>query len=271
MYYYPIIKVYIITGLEVVYIMATNKLSSFSNDIFCKYRNGISASKLAKEYNVSTTTMTTFLKQNGLAQERKRGVSKEGMEDRKKAVELFNNGVHPSEILRQLNRSKSWFYTVAKSENLNLRGADHYTMSKATKIILSQSKQQNAIMWPAEQAVYDMLIQNGLDVIPQYSIGIKNIDFVIPSCSIAIELFCRGTLAAYSGSNYITDRIKELGNLGWHVYCLFSRDAKTVIADGIDDMLAWIDFIKRQPASRRQYRVFRRTSELLSCGCCDSD
>lgn len=252
--------------------MITSKLEAFSNDIFCKYRKGVSATRLAKEYGVCTTTMTSFLKKYGLAPHLKRGESTIDYKAKKaEAVRLFNEGMRPSEIIRTLNVGKSWFYSVAKSENLNLRGINNYVPTKESACKVSATKQVNAIMTEAEQNLFELLSSNGIKTIPQHSIGTHNIDFVVPDCSVAIELFCRGTISIHSGTSYIEDRIKELGNCGWHVYCLFSYDAQTVIDDGINDMLAWIDFIKRQPSARRQYRMFRRSFELLSCGCCDFD
>lgn len=250
--------------------MITSKLEAFSNDIFCKYREGVPAIRLAKEYGVCTTTMTTFLKKYGLAPHLKRGEKLVDYKSKKaEAVRLFNEGMRPSDIIRTLNVSRSWFYSVAKSENLNLRGIDHYVPTEESARKISATKQVNAIMTESEQNLFNILKANGINSIPQFSIGTYNVDFVIPDCSIAIELFCRGTINIYSRTSYIEDRIKELGNFGWHVYCLFSYDAKSVADDGIDDMLAWIDFIKRQPSARRQYRMFRRSFELLSCGCCD--
>jgi very-short-patch-repair endonuclease len=249
-----------------------SKLDAFTDDIIGKYRNGMSACKIAKEYKTTTTTVTTLLKKFGVMQHLKRGEhDSENYIDRATAIDMFNNGFKPTQIIKQLNRSKCWFYELAKRENFDLRGHIDEFPTEEQKLKHSQTKQVNAIMNESEKVLYNMLTENGLSPIPQYSIGTKNVDFAIPDSSIVIELCCRGTANKYLASGYLAERVKQLGQFGWHVYVLFAYDTNTIIQDGINDMLIWIDFIKRQPALRRQYRVIRRTCDLISAGCCDSN
>jgi hypothetical protein len=272
-YYYRTIGIYIINSFEVEYMRTYRScLAQHANNIFFQYRNGVSARQIAKEYSVSVSTVTDFLKNHGIMPALKRGESDDrNYADRDTAIKLFNNGVRPHQIIKELNRSKSWFYSLSKANNLNLRGQNH---NVPTSIQLSKgysSKQASAYMTEAEQLLYDSLILAGYTPTPQYAIGGGNVDFVIDNLSIAIELCCRGTTSLYLRSGYLTDRIKELGKLGWHVYILYTRDANELRRHGIDDLSIWLEFIKRQPASRRQYRMIRSSGELLSVGCCDSN
>lgn len=249
-----------------------SQLDVFANDIISEYRNGVSAAKIGRKYGVHTTTVTNLLKKLKLAPELKRGEHDyKNYADRRKAVALFNDGKRPSEIMVELNRSKSWFHELAKRENLNLRGSNGFTLTEESQHKIAQSKQYSAIMTASEKLVFNMLKESGLSPIPQYAVGSKNIDFVINEASLAVELTCRGTSSNYIISGYIGKRIKELGELGFHTYVLISDDSESVIKDGIDDLLAWIDFLKRQPAFRRQYRVVRSPAQLRSTGCSDSN
>lgn len=252
--------------------MAKSVLDPFHEDIFFKYRNGVPARKIANEYGTTTTTVTTFLKNYGLMENVERNQrDKKSSLDAHRAVKLFNLGYTPGQIMRQLARSKEWFYSVVKDFNLDLRGHadDRPTIESLTKA--SKSRQENPSLREAEGVLFELLKEHGFNPIPQYSFDIYNVDFVIEDIAVAIELCCRGTSARYLNTGYLSERIKQLGDRGWHVYALTTDDAKTLERDGIQDLLAWLDFIKAQPSVRRQYRVVRSPGNLLFTGCCDSD
>lgn len=53
--------------------MARSKLDAYADDICSLYRDGTPAGVIAKNYGVTTTTVTTFLKKLGLMHDRPRG------------------------------------------------------------------------------------------------------------------------------------------------------------------------------------------------------
>lgn len=253
--------------------MTVPKLALHANDIIFKYNSGISATAIAKEYKSTTTTVTNLLKKANAMPVLKRGQSDIHIDrDEALVVKFFNNGMRPSQILAALNgRSKSWLYQVFKRNNLALRGLDNWKPTNEQVEKHAITKQRNAILNNSEKFVYDSLVKAGYSVTPQFAIGRNNIDMVIHSHSIAIEVVCRGTFALYSRNGWFIERIKQCSDIGLHTYIIVATDSTKLISHGIDDMLAWIDFTHRQKAVRRQYRMVRSPFELLATGCSDSN
>ena len=102
-------------------------------------------------------------------------------------------------------------------------------------------------------------------------LGIGVVDFVIPTHAVAVEVNLRGTFGRYVAEGWFTQRIKECAHRGWHFYVFGGRDTSDITADAIQDIAAWLDFLNRSPASRRQYRVVWGGTELLTTGCSDDD
>lgn len=255
--------------------MARSVLSPYANDVIAQYRSGKTACKIAKDFGVSTTTATKFLIGAGVMEYSPRdGRNTLSAADARLAVCLFNKGISPSQILKQLprKRSKSWLYSVFKEFNCDLQGWYGWKQTQENLEKQSMTKERTGFLTPAEDALFSMLSKEGrLDIIPQKSIGVHNADFLIASHSVAVELACRGSFMRYLRKGMCIDRIKEFGKAGWHTYVLFTKDREFLIRDGITDLLAWLDFIKRQPPTRRQYRVVRSPGDLLACGCSDDD
>jgi len=247
--------------------MTIPKLARHANDIYRLYREGTSATAIGRQYNVTTTTVTKLLKDAGLMRARKRGECDDlVVEHRKKAVQMFNDGFRPSEIERELGRSKSWVFKQLNDSGCELRGLDGWKPDKTSIEKVALARERAAAMTESEKVVYNMLTNHGLEVTPQMAFGTKNIDFAIHSHSVAIEVYCRTVGRLYINNGGLAERVKELGESGWSVYVLFAHEAKDISLNGIDDMLAWIDFTERSPAILREYRMVRCPSKLISCG-----
>ena len=91
--------------------MARSVLSPYANVVIAQYRSGKTACKIAKGFGVSTTSATKFLIGAGVMEYSPRdGRHTLSAADARLAVCLFNKGISPSQILKQLprKRSKSW-------------------------------------------------------------------------------------------------------------------------------------------------------------------
>lgn len=255
--------------------MTRSVLAPYANDVIAQYRAGKPAYKIAKSFGVSTTTTTKFLINAGVMEYSPRdGRDTLSAADARIAVALFNKGVSPSDILKQLprKRGKSWLYSVFKEFECDLQGWYGWKPSRDQTEKQSQTKETRALLTAAETVLLDLLSNSGeFDIIPQKSTGIHNADFFISSHSVAVELVCRGSFIKYFRNGVCVDRIKEFGKLGWHTYVLYTQDDELLVKDGIADLLIWLDFIKRQPTIRRQYRVIRSPYDLLACGCSDDN
>lgn len=252
--------------------MKNLKLALHANDVVRLYRNGNSAASIARRFSVTTSTVTKLLKENGLMINVKRGErSPCSIADANKAVYMFKSGIRPTEILDCIKRSKSWLYNVLKESDCEFRGLDGWKPTQEHIYKGMKSKEGSTPTNESEKYVLQALVSAGYDVITQAFISNCNVDFAIHSSSIAIEINCRGTFPDYVKRGAFASRIKKFANFGWHTYVLIAKDSVELRRYGIDDMLAWIEFTNRQKAVRRQYRMVRCPSDLLSCGCSDSD
>lgn len=254
--------------------MARSVLDPHANDIIRKYSNGVTAGKLAKEYGCTVTTVTNLLKKAGVRPHLGRGELDEFVKaDEARVVAMFRAGERPSVILDSLerSRSKSWLYQCLHRNGCDLRGLGDWRPSEETTLKVALMRQEGGAMNRAEQCVYDMLVNAGFIPEPQIALGTKNIDFLIRSHAVAVEVCGRGTFYKYIRDGWMAERIRNCAKAGWHTYVLAGVDVSDFSKMGIEDLCAWLDFMKRQPAARRQYRMIRGSSELLATGCSDDN
>lgn len=251
--------------------MTISKLAHVANDVISLYREGVSAAEIARRNDVTTTTVTSLLKKHGVMPQLKRGDRDKNIEaDRIRVIELFKEGKTPSEIGRITGRSKSCVYAILNNSGADLRGHVGWVAPKETKIKKAQTAQSKGKLNSTEKFVFDALKnKGGYEVFPQLAVDIYNIDLAIHKASIAIEIICRGSLPRYVKTGLLAEKIKKLSELGWHTYALIALGHKEIVDGGTDDLLAWIQFMERQKAPRRQYRVIRSPFNLLAAGCSD--
>ena len=182
-------------------------------------------------------------------------------------------GKEKSTIRGQINNIKQKSGGLI-SEILERSGKKRYYVEDRVKEMMlkkAATKQANAVMNPSEQFIFDELTKTDFNPVAQFAFGTKNMDFAIPSLSIAVEVVCRGTFRLYIKNGGLAERAIELATRGWPTYILVSSDSDSIKDGGIDDMLSWFKFIKSQPSARRQYRMVRGSSNLLATGCSDCD
>jgi len=181
-------------AMEVIH-MTRFKLEAFTNDIIRKYRNGQSASSLGREYGASTTTVTNMLKNVGAMPSFGRGEHNAvPKQEADQIIDLFNSGSRPTDLMSRFNRSKSTIFAILRKGGVALRGIDGWTPTREMMLKKAAAKQANAIMNESEQFVYDSIIGAGFDCIPQFAFNTKNMDFAIPSLSVAVEVLCSSAI-----------------------------------------------------------------------------
>lgn len=250
--------------------MSREKLAFYRNDIIRDYSNGVSASELGRRFNVSTTTITRMLKGAGVMPTLGRGEHMRRADEQTIICE-FNRGMKPVEILTRYDVSKSALYAILNRAGVDLRGHVEEHRTTAELIHLANLREQRGVCNENEQAFQSLLAEGGFDSKAQVALGIGVIDFVIPSHSVAVEINLRGTFNKYITDGWFVNRIKECANRGWHFYVFGGRDARDINHNTIQDIYAWLDFLNRSPASRRQYRVVWGGTELLATGCSDDN
>lgn len=238
-----------------------NKLNPHTNDIIKLFNSGVSAAEIARRFDTTTTTATSFLTKLGLWTPRKRGAKHIHSEE---AVELFRSGEAPFLIQKKLGISKSCFYSIAKRAGIDLRGHVGYAPSEDQLRKSAKTRQKNVTMHPNEQIVFDRLTNAGINVIPQFAFNTQILDFFLPDLNIAVEITGRGTYCKYLRNGWFVDRIKNLGESGSHIHVIAYGD--DIGEESIRDLIAWVEFLRATPTPCRQYRMVRGNGEVIATG-----
>ena len=250
--------------------MPREKLAFQRNNIIRRYSGGESAASIGRSLSATTTTITRILKGAGCMPALGRGDHKRRA-DEGKLITLFQSGMKPSAICRTSGVSKSGLYGILKRSGADLRGHIDEARTDADLIKLALGREAAGRCNENEQLFRDLIAERGFKSNPQVALGTGVIDFVIPDYSVAVEVNLRGTFNRYITEGWFTQRIKNCSNRGWHFYVFGGRDRSDINADSIQDICAWMEFLNRSPASRRQYRVVWGGTELLSTGCSDDN
>ena len=94
-------------------------------EVIRRYLDGESCKLIAAHYRCTVTTVTKFLANAKVRESMPRGFRDEFvLADESAAIELFNKGVNPADILRLIprRRAKSWLYQCFKRHQVELRG-----------------------------------------------------------------------------------------------------------------------------------------------------
>jgi len=249
--------------------MPRESLAPHRNDIISRYSQGESAASIARHYKVTTTTLTRALKGAGVMPHIPRGGDRRG--DRDRILSAFRDGVRPSQIMKGFNVSRSGLFSMLKRAGLKLRGLDSWTPTKDMLVSAAITRELGGKLNANEKRISDLLSAAGLECRPQVAIKTGNLDLLIPSHSVAVEVCLRGTLTRYIDNGWLEKRIRDCADRGWHTYVYAAANAPDITVDSIQDIAAWVDFLHRSPASRRQYRMVWCGVELLACGCSDDD
>jgi hypothetical protein len=101
----------------------------------------------------------------------------------------------------------------------------------------------------------------------QKAAGKYNIDYAIGS--VAVEIVASISTMRSHRAGAFTKRMKDLGDLGWHVYVIRLLRGITDVA--LDDLGAFVEKASRNKSAPRQYRVIRSDGKAISRGHLDDD
>lgn len=250
--------------------MTREKLAFYRNDIIRDYANGISAARIARSFGVTTTTVTRILKGAGAMQSLGRGDQMRRADEQTIICE-FNRGMKPHEIITKYGVSKSALYAILNRAGVDLRGHVEERKTIAQLTHLAKIREERGICNKSESLFQSFLSEGGFNSKAQVALGTGVIDFVIPTHSVAVEISLRGTFNKYVSEGWFIDRIKNCANRGWHCYIFGGQESSDINADTVKDIFAWLEFLNRSPASRRQYRVVWCGTNLLAAGCSDDN
>lgn len=113
-----------------------------------------------------------------------------------------------------------------------------------------------------ERRLAEWLMQRGLTVAPQKAIGKYNTDLAIHP--IAVEVL-GGGWHLENGKHAV--RTPEILNRGWHLVFVWDHEGDSALAEGAADyVVAYLDEVRRNPASVGQYRVISGNGQPLAAG-----
>lgn len=109
-----------------------------------------------------------------------------------------------------------------------------------------------------------LMEESGISFSQQIAIGPYNCDFTIGP--IVMEIF--GGNWHWYGNHIkgIEKRFRYILYEGWHILVITNYGSVPIGKDSLSYMVAFIDFVSRNPSMTREYRVIRGAGDLLACG-----
>lgn len=213
------------------------------------YAEGMSCLAVAKKYGVQRSAVAKTLSEHGVH---------------------VRNGSEASK-LRMSKLSPGERSALASAAHDAIRGTKKSFATKVRNAIAKQAAQSGA-SWIEEMVCSD-LKSCLIHPIPQLAIGPYNCDLACHP--VAVEIF--GGHWHFSGRHLSRahERIKYLGNAGWHVLMLIVNESSTpayryTIKTG-DYIVSYIQEARANPSSPREYRVVNCCGETLAAGRCNDD
>lgn len=274
------------------------------DDLFRRYLAGESPSKIAPTIGVSTAWVYKRLKEAGitrtpteakrLAADRKVAANEGWIAD---AVRLHLEGATQDQIAEVVGRAQSTVSSV-----LLRRGYRIERSAASTRRWASMTAEQRAAqVGAAHEAVRGMtralgdlerralgkertrahatieelelaacLERLGIECVPQKAIGKYNID--IGAEPVAVELFGGNWHADGRHRARLPQRVEDLADAGWNLYIAWCALGRSLDIPAVaQDVIAFLELSRRDPAFRRQYRVVWGDGELVASGCVDDD
>lgn len=111
--------------------------------------------------------------------------------------------------------------------------------------------------------VFEMLRGRGLDPVPQYPVRGYNIDLALPPVAVEIHTAVNHPLADKRNRK----RTIYLLNAGWSVLYVWIDPKRSAFTnDGAQEVVTFVDAMRRDEPHPRQYRVIRGNGDLVSTG-----
>lgn len=122
-----------------------------------------------------------------------------------------------------------------------------------------------------ERAVAAVIERGGYPVVLQQAVGKYNLDLGVDG-TVAVELFGGGWHAHGRHLARLPQRVEDIADAGWNLLIVWSANGFAPEPGPVaEDVLAYLQRTRRDPAFRRQYRVIRGDGKFIAAGCVDDD
>lgn len=215
--------------------------------IIALYKSGISEQGLAKRFGVNRGTIRRRLIETGTEIRRQKEAnflrsSNYSAEERKRMARKAH------EIRRGMK--VSWETKCRHAQTIEKQPYKSGTVSKA------------------EKQLRKLLINRGIQTIPQKAFGAYNCD--LAAYPVAVEIF-GGAFHWYGNHGRLfAKRTNYILNSGWFLYIIFVNRRHIDNIDA-DKTAAFIESIRRNKPTITEYRVIGRAGKLLASGCSEGN
>lgn len=277
--------------LEIVNMASKIKLPNL-DDLVRRYRDGESIAQLARDWEVSSQTITRRLKSAGVHRDRSHWGGGPPVDlPIEEIAARYLRGESPNKLASAFGVARKTITDRLAEHGIELRGhSDWYDLwwnsltgeeraahvapaheanrgtkrSRETLIKIAHAREQNlSHVSPAENELAEMLRAKGYTVTQQKALGVYNVDIAIHAPSITVEIF-GGQWHAYGHHRRRhMERIPHLFNWGWHVVIVWAGGVTEPLSLSCANYIhSLAKKLSREPSFPRQYRVIWGNGKL---------
>lgn len=198
--------------------------------LVAEYAAGDSVLTLSKRHGIRRPTVAAHLKRQG--------------------VELRDSS--QANVLRMARLSPEDRKALAKNAHDAKRGKAN---TRAARINAAQTRQKtkSIVFGHGERALLDALCEKGFSCVPQAAFDVYNIDIMVGN-TVAVEITC-GSACNFKSERNLR-KLEKLVKANFAVLCI-SIQSERALAANMEQVVADIDRISRNPTARGQMRVVR--------------
>lgn len=210
-----------------------------AEEIVSAYLAGASEYGLSQQYGVSRGPISRILTQAGVE---RRGMSKAGVVRNQRMT------------VRERRRQSAAANRAARSHEMP------DVMKRRAALTREASGRFES---SGEETLSQMLLERGLETIPQRAIGPYNVDLAL--APIAVEVLGGGW---HSVKPVHAERTPYILDEGWHLVMVWDHEGRSALGPSAADYLvSFAEEIRRNPPATCQYRVISGQGEVLAaCG-----
>lgn len=120
-----------------------------------------------------------------------------------------------------------------------------------------------------ERRMAAWMLSRGIQTIAQKAVGKYNVDLAAEP--VAVELFGGGWHAHGDHRTRLPKRTRYLADRGWNTIFVWTHKAHPLGAEVTDELVAYVERSRSDPAFRRQYRVVWGDGKFIAAGSVDDD
>lgn len=238
------------------------------DDIIKRYRAGATAQELADDLGVSTQTVLRNLERAGV--ERRPAHTRRTVTVPDEVVERYQGGDSAMRLAREFGIHEGIIRRELRARGITVRPRTAYKTNMAPahdaargrkhtldERLLRAATNERRVLHASEYEVQfsGLLLDRGIEHVPQRQIGPYNVDLAVAELPVAVEI--RGGNGGSHREPRRTQRLEYLLGEGWSVLEVLVRYGRfRPVTDGSADYLvAWLEELRLDPSAASEHRV----------------